>query len=323
MAATSRAKLCPEITDPEKRAFLDMVPIVRMVRTRVTAKQTLQGEKIEVPLADRTVKTFLHRACSEHAPVIFEYHGGGYVFGDADTDDAFCEKLCELSGCNVVGVDYRMAPENHYPAQLDDAWEVIAWYREHAEEFSLDPERVGVTGFSAGANLAAAVAIKAVQTGQTWLKAQVLHYPFLGFTMDPEDSKEDKAQYSEDVDPVMVKGFIDNYCKPEEQYLPLVSPMYAKESDVAGMGPVLMIPAGRDKLCKHAQMYREVLEKAGVDVKFYIMPDVHHCYVEDAFNKEMYNATVFPQVKKLHNPEFPERAEEALRMTSDFFQEKM
>ena len=135
MPKRQRIKLCPEITDPAKRVFLDLVPAVRRLQEDVLRGQTTAGEQMEIPLEGRSVTVYLHRAPSEHLPVVFEFHGGGYVFGDAKADDGYCERICRLSGCHVVGVNYRLAPECRYPAQLEDAWEVISWFREHAEDF--------------------------------------------------------------------------------------------------------------------------------------------------------------------------------------------
>ena len=143
-----RARLCPEITDPKKRVFLDLVPMVRRLHQDVLDKQNPAGERIDIPLEDRTITVYLHRAEGKKRPVVFEYHGGGYVFGSAAADDQFCEKLCRLSGWHVAGVDYRLAPEHRFPAQLEDAWEVIRWFREHADMLGADPDQFAVTGFS-------------------------------------------------------------------------------------------------------------------------------------------------------------------------------
>ena len=320
MPRKQRIKLCPEITDPEKRVFLDMVPIVRGLQERILGEEKIKGERIDIPLEGRTVTAYLHRAPQKESrlPVVFQFHGGGYVFGSAVADDGFCEQICSRTGCHVVGVEYRIAPEHRYPAQLEDAWDVIGWFRAHAEQFGMDPDRIAVTGFSAGANLAAAVAIKASQTGQSWLKAQILHYPFLDFRLDMDK----EAKFAADVDPVMVTGFLNFYCSEEERDIPLVSQVCAGAEDLKHIAPVLMIPAERDRLRRQAETYEERLRQAGAEVTFYVMPNAHHCYVEDACNPDLYDKTTLPDKRKLHSPDFRERAEEAVQMTADFLAEK-
>ena len=314
MPKRQRIKLCPEITDPAKRVFLDLVPAVRRLQEDVLKGQTPTGEQMEIPLEGRSVTVYLHRAPGEHLPVVFEFHGGGYVFGDAKADDGYCERVCRLSGCHVVGVNYRLAPECRYPAQLEDAWEVIGWFREHAEEFSMDPDRIAVTGFSAGGNLAAAAALKAAQTGQNWMKAQILHYPFLDFRLDMEK----EAKFEADVDPVMVHGFMDSYCRDGEYEYPLISPVCAEDSDLAKVAPLLLIPAERDRLRGQAELFEKRLRGAGAEVTSHVMPEAHHCYVEDACNQELYDKTTLPATKALHSPEFRKRADEAVQMTAAF-----
>ncbi len=316
MARRPRIKLCPEITDPAKRVFLDMVPTVRRLQNDVISELPVSGECIRVPLEGRELTAYLHRAGDGKRPVVVEFHGGGYVFGCAAADDGFCETICRQSGYHVIGADYRMAPENRYPAQLEDAWDMIAWFREHADEYDLDPDQIAVTGFSAGANLAAAVAVRAAQEKQTWLKAQILHYPFLDFRLQLEN----EPMYEEDVDPIVVRGFLDAYCEDPQRTDPCVSPVCAPEETLARIAPVLMIPAERDRLRSQALLYEERLRQSGADVTCYVMPDAHHCYVEDACNTLLYDRTTLPDKKKLHSPHFRDRAEKAVQMTVEYLQ---
>ena len=356
MPRRPRVRICPEIKDPKKRIFLDAVPMVRRIQSDVVNGQTLTGEQIEIPYEDRTITVYLHRApslrksesasgsnsaaCSEsdfglvsgsnsgsvpggasgggRRPVVFEYHGGGFVFGSAAADDGFCEKLCRTADVHVVGVDYSLAPERQYPVQIEEAMAVIAWLRKHADAYGIDAGKIAVTGFSAGGNLAAAVALRAAAEGETWLKAQILHYPFLDFALELET----EAEYAADVDPVMVKGFVEFYCKEEERALPLTSPVCADPALLAKTAPALIIPAGQDRLCGQALQYAELLRKAGARAVCHVMQDVHHCYVEDACNPELYDMTTLPDKKKLHSPVFREKAEEAVRRSAEFLTEQ-
>ena len=110
------------------------------------------------------------------APVIVYYHGGGWVVGDLDTHDGSCRMLARHSGCVVVSVAYRLAPEHPFPAPLDDAVAAFGYVHSHPQEFGAIPGAVAVMGDSAGGNLAAAVCVVTRETGPSPI-AQSLVYP--------------------------------------------------------------------------------------------------------------------------------------------------
>lgn len=314
MEKKKRVKLCPEVTEPELRSFLDMVPIIRRMSSAIVSKQEKNGEELILPLPGRSLTVYLHRAPEKNAPVVFEYHGGGYVFGSAASDDGICAALCEKSGCNVISVDYRPAPESRYPGQIHDAWDTILYIRDHAKELSVDADRMAVMGFSAGGNLAAAMALKAVKEKAPFLKVQILHYPFLDYTHTPEE----KDHFDADVDPAMIHGFTKCYCDPEDYARSDVSPVCAKPEELRGAAPAMIIAAERDALKKEAFAYHELLQSAGVSSEYHISKDAHHCYIEDAYNPALYDQTTLDQRKALHSPDFRARAEEAMSLTADF-----
>ena len=92
-------------------------------------------------------------------PAIVYYHGGGWVEGDLISHDPSCRLLAAVSGCVVVAVDYRLAPEDPFPAAVDDSLAAYAWVHAHTEELGIAEGQVGVMGDSAGGNLAAVVAL--------------------------------------------------------------------------------------------------------------------------------------------------------------------
>src|SRR5262249_7818429 len=88
------------------------------------------------------------------APLIVYLHGGGFVLCDLDSHDACCRRLANGVGAIVVSADYRLAPENRFPAALDDAWAATQWVAAHGAELGGDPSRLVLAGDSAGGNLA-------------------------------------------------------------------------------------------------------------------------------------------------------------------------
>ena len=105
------------------------------------------------------------------------FHGGGYVLGSIGLMDNVARELAHGSGAVVVSVGYRLAPEDPYPAGLDDCERVTRWAFANAERFGVSPQAVAVAGESAGGNLAAAVALRLRDAGDASLAGQVLIYP--------------------------------------------------------------------------------------------------------------------------------------------------
>jgi len=114
-------------------------------------------------------------------PVLVYFHGGGWVIGDLDSHDTVCRELANGSGCAVVAVDYRMAPEHRFPAAVDDSIAAACWIARNAASLALDATRLAVGGDSAGGNLAAVVALAArddvAGAGDLKIAFQLLVYP--------------------------------------------------------------------------------------------------------------------------------------------------
>lgn len=146
----------------------------------------------EVPLADTADITIVQADVSlelrlyrpqarEVLPIIVYYHGGGYVIGDLNVGDTACRALAADTGALVVSVDYRLAPEFPYPVPNDDAWTALNWVAANAAAFGADASRLAVCGESAGANLSAAITLRARKAGEPAIVAQVLLYPAPGY----------------------------------------------------------------------------------------------------------------------------------------------
>ncbi len=312
-----RQRLCPEITDPELRGFLDMVPSIRSFQSRVLDMQEQKGEKLVLPLEGRELTVYLHRASAPGRPVVYELHGGGFVFVDARRDDGICEEIAQLSGCNVIGIDYRLAPEAPYPAALNDLCDVIAYFRAHGQEYQMDAERIGLLGYSAGATLAAAAGLRAA-AGEFPLSAVVLHYPYLDSARMPAE----KEHFDTDMDPAVMTAFTKLYSKEEERRLSHVSPVYASKDELQGFAPAMILPAEKDALRDEGLLFAKHLKEAGAEVHCMVMPGVHHSYVEDAGNMQYFDAATMEDTKKSLNPFFPEWAAAAVRLSAAFFAQK-
>jgi acetyl esterase len=196
-------------------------------------------------------------------PLLVYYHGGGWVIGDLETHDGLCRFLAEHSGCRVLSIDYRLAPEHPFPAAIEDAVAAFAWAAEHAGELGADPERIAVAGDSAGGNLAAATCLQARDNGGPQPAMQVLLYPVadaVGGQASRDTFAEGFLLTRNDMD--WFEGhYLPDGCAPDD---PRVSIMRAP--DVSNLPPAYVATAGFDPLRDEGEIYASRMREAGVKV---------------------------------------------------------
>lgn len=177
--------------DPELEAFVHLFPPADL-SDPATARKNLAELAASVPAADTSnmivedrtvpadppVPVRIYRPVDARAAVVW-LHGGGYVMGDLDTEHSAASWFADGAGVVVVSVGYRLAPENRFPAAMDDAYAALTWTVEHAAELGVDPARVAVGGHSAGGGLAAAVALRARDEQGPPIHFQLLNQPSL------------------------------------------------------------------------------------------------------------------------------------------------
>jgi acetyl esterase len=196
-------------------------------------------------------------------PILVWYHGGGFVIGDLETADRTCRKLAIGTGALVVSIEYRLAPEDPFPAGPDDCFSALRWIVENATDLGGDASRVAVGGDSAGANLAAVTALQARDEGLP-LRYQLLVYPVADCTMSSSSYEENAEGYLLTRD--SMDWFIGHYLSGgAEAKHPRVSPLYA--DDMRGTAPALVVTAEFDPLRDEGEAYAERLRDAGVEVE--------------------------------------------------------
>ena len=196
----------------------------------------------------------------EGAGLLVYLHGGGWVLGSVDTHDHVSRALALESGCAVLSLDYRLAPEHPFPAGLEDAFAAAAWTSDHAEALGCDPERLAIGGDSAGANLAAVVA----QRGAVPFRFQLLVYPVTdarGVTASHEELGEGFWLTRREM-----AWFLTHYLSGGNGAAddPRVSPLLADEAAFAASPPTLVITAELDPLRDEGEAYAERLRATGV-----------------------------------------------------------
>jgi acetyl esterase/lipase len=125
------------------------------------------------------IRIYMPRVRSSAGPAFINFHGGGFIMGDLETEHARCLNMAVHAGCVSIGVDYRLAPENPFPAGLEDCYQALLWVSQHADELKIDPEKITLGGSSAGGNLTASVAIMSRDKGGPRVAFQMLFYPVI------------------------------------------------------------------------------------------------------------------------------------------------
>lgn len=189
------------------------------------------------------------------------YHGGGWVLGNIAAVDPLCAALAEESGCVVVSVDYRLAPEYKFPIPLDDCYAALRWTVDHADSLGIDPKRIAVGGDSAGGNLAAAVSLMARDREEMLPAAQILIYPVTDYRFQTPSYIEhaegtnltlEKMQWFWD-------QYLDGALSGESPYASVL-----RAADFSGLPPTLVQTAGYDPLRDEGERYAVRLREAGV-----------------------------------------------------------
>lgn len=193
---------------------------------------------------------------------IFVYlHGGGWVLNDIDNFDDLARHLAETSGCAVLLVDYRKAPENRFPAAVEDCWTALEWASEHTQEIAGTHVPLFVGGDSAGGNLAAVMALRSRERNGPQLARQVLIYPVTDADFSLRSYHEDENQTV--LPTVLMKWFWDQYVPdPADRHHREASPLRAGE--LQGVAPAVVITAAHDVLRDEGEAYVQRLRQAGV-----------------------------------------------------------
>jgi acetyl esterase len=273
--------------DPELEAFVPLFPRADLTDP-VTARKDLAelaatapapdtaGMEVEdrtVP-ADPDVPVRIYRPHLAQGAVVW-LHGGGFVMGDLDTEHPWAARLAAASGAVVISVGYRVAPEHRFPAALDDAYAVLGWAADHAGELGADPDHVAVGGHSAGAGIAAALALRARDEQGPTIRFQLLNQPGLDdrqetwsarrFTDTPWLTRAKVASmWGHYLGSASGSAYASAYAAP------------ARAGDLSGLPPAYIATAEFDPFRDEEIDYALRLLRAGVSVELHQWPGTFH-----------------------------------------------
>lgn len=271
-AAEQGAPDFADMEPPEGRAFF------REFCTTVgfpPADVAVDDRSFSGPAGDVAVRVYTPKGAGPH-PMLLFFHGGGWVIGDLDAYHGLAGTLCEKSGCVVVSVDYRLAPEHRFPAAVDDCYAALEWAAENAAELGADGARIGVAGDSAGGSLATACAMLARDQGGPKVSFQLLFYPVVARA---DAGYESYRKFAEGhlLSQRAMQYFFGHYFGDNPPASDLRA--YPIEADLAGLPPALIVVAGLDPLHDEGVDYADKLSAAGNQVVLTDYPGAEHGFM--------------------------------------------
>jgi acetyl esterase len=193
-------------------------------------------------------------------PVLAYFHGGGWTIGDLDTHDVLCRQLCVQSGAAVLSVDYRLGPEQRFPAAFDDCLAATRWLQREGAALGVDARRLAIGGDSAGGNLAAAVAIALRDGGDAAPALQLLIYPATDMRALAPSHTTNAQGYLLTADSIAY--YRGHYIEAPVDWADWrASPLLA--ADLSRLPPALVLTAGYDPLRDEGRQYADALSAAG------------------------------------------------------------
>jgi acetyl esterase/lipase len=207
-------------------------------------------------------------------PCVYSMHGGGYILGTSEMDDARFDRWCTRFGCVGVSVEYRLAPETPYPGALDDSYAGLRWTHAHADELGVAPDRIGIAGTSAGGGLAAALALLARDRAEVPVAFQLLECPMIDDRQVTSSSRLDGLPvWSRESNEFGWRSYLGDLYGTHDV------PEYAAAAravDLAGLPDALVIVGGADGFRDENIDYALRLNQAGVPTELHVLPGAPH-----------------------------------------------
>ena len=259
------------------KAFADQQTLLK----NASLPEGVRVETREIPGPEEgrtlTLRIIRPAALPARSPMILDIHGGAWVGGAAAIDDFRCALLAEAVPCIVVSVEYRLAPQHPFPAALMDCNAAFLWMRAHAEELDGDPDRIGLHGTSAGANLVAGlslylrdnggpkIALAALVNGAFGLQKTHSHFQMQRYPLGPEGdyALSPEAQYL---------GNLDGK-QPSYYAFPALCPM------LMGFPAALVVVSEYDQLRDDGIAFAKLLYDANVPCELTVAPRVGHGFM--------------------------------------------
>jgi acetyl esterase len=207
-------------------------------------------------------------------PSVVYFHGGGFVIATLDTYDASCRALCDGAHAKIISVHYRQAPENPWPAAVEDAFNAYQWVQENTRQLNLNPNQIAIAGESAGGNLATVVCLIARTQKAPMPVHQLLVYPVTDMANGVNSASARENANAKPLNRAMLNWFYGHYLQGEDAHHPSASPLLATSHQ--GLPAATVILAEIDPLRSDGEAYAKKLKEAGVPVNLKVFDGVTH-----------------------------------------------
>jgi acetyl esterase len=238
--------------------------LMQFARTDITAATGVDGA-LPGPAGDLPYRLYIPaNDTTENLPGFVFFHGGGMVGGSIETHDLVAAALAQTTGCRLVSVDYRLAPEHKFPAAVEDAIAATRWVAAQASSLRIDATKLVVGGDSAGATLAAVVCQDALRNAGPAISAQCLICPVLDF----EETSPSREAFAENhlLDMATLEADLAVYLPDDaDRADPRISPLRAVK--FAGLPAAIIHTAEFDPMRDEGNAYAGKLVAAGVAVE--------------------------------------------------------
>ena len=229
------------------------------------------------PAGDPDVRVRIYQPIDRPAllPALFWIHGGGYVLGDIEGDDAHSLHIAKEINCVVVSVEYRLAPEHPFPAPMEDCYAALKWLAQNAAELGVDPNRIAIGGASAGGGMTAGLALLVRDRGEIKICFQLPIYPMIDDRNVTPSSREitEPKVWNRQANLLAWKAYT-GYEPGDDRISPYAAATRAK--DLAGLPPAY-IPTGElDLFLDENIEYAQRLIQAGVPTELHIYRGAYH-----------------------------------------------
>jgi acetyl esterase/lipase len=226
---------------------------------------------------DIPVRIYRPKKQSGLLPALLWKHGGGYMFGDIDQEDLTNTQLTLAGECVVVAVDYRLAPEHHYPAPLEDCYAALKWLAVHAGELEVGRSRIGIGGASAGGGLAAGLALMTRDRAEVDIIFQLLVYPMIDDcnTSPASDTLPDTILWTRTANLIGWRSYLG--CEPGSEGVPVYAAA-SRATNLKGLAPAYIAVGDLDLFAREDIEYARRLIAAGVPTELHVYPGGCHAF---------------------------------------------
>jgi len=257
--------------DEMMKSMKEQMPVIE----GVTSEDRLVPGPANAP--DIAVRIYKPISQSGTLPALLWMHGGGYIMGNIEHDD-ISGKLLTLAGeCVTVSVEYRLAPENPFPAPVEDCYAALKWLASHVGELGVDANRIAIGGASAGGGLAAGLALLARDRAEVDIIAQFLIYPMIDdCNIEPaSDTLPDALFWTRESNLIAWRSYLG--CEPGGDDISYYASA-SRAEDLSGLPPAYIAVGDLDLFAEEDVEYARRLINAGVPTELHVYPGGCHAF---------------------------------------------